>query len=554
MFKNKFSLLSFVLFVAGVQLFAQKTEKPNILFISIDDLKPILGCYGNKLVKTPNIDRVAAMGTVFLNNQCQQAVCGPTRASLMTGMRPDVTKVWDLKTKMRDMNPDILTIPQYFISQGYTTSGVGKIYHPSCVDKQNDKLSWSVPYLKAADEDYANGLGEPAFKHYQSPVLKELAANDSKVKVKKEGSVDGEAKEEKKNKGKKEKAEDGETSTAKRGPATECLDLPDVAYEDGVTTSLAKVQIIKMSKSATPYFMAVGFHKPHLPFVAPKKYWDMYSREEMPIAAFQQHAANEVFVAYESSGELRNYTDIPEFTTFSKEELRAGLKPEKQKELIHGYYAAISYVDAQLGILLNTLDSLGTLKNTVIVIWGDHGWHLGDHDMWGKHTNFEQATRSPLIFSAPGLKPGKSTSPTEHIDIFPTLCNLTGVPVPAQLEGKSLQPIMLNNKASVKEFAISQYPRKLKKEEAQKLGYANGKLMGYSLRTDKYRYTIWMNDFTSKQTYDAKKMYAAELYDYVKDPLEKVNVVNDKKYKAISADMYKKMIDFLNTQILTATK
>jgi iduronate 2-sulfatase len=275
----------------------------------------------------------------------------------------------------------------------------------------------------------------------------------------------------------------------------------------------------------------------------------MYNREEMPMAKFQQHAANEVFIAYESSGELRNYTDIGDFTTFSKEDLRAGLKPEKQKELINGYYAAVSYVDAQVGILLNTLDSLGTLKNTIIVLWGDHGWHLGDHDIWGKHTNFEQATRSPLILAGPGMKSGKSAALTEHVDVFPSLVDLAGLPIPAQLEGKSLKPIMKNNKAKVKEFAMSQYPRKLKKEEVQKLGYANNKLMGYSMRNNRYRYTLWMSDFTSKQPFDEKKIYAAELYDYEKDPLETVNVAKDEKYQAISADMYKKMIDFLNTQV-----
>lgn len=540
-----------LLFVVA-QSSAQKSGKPNVLFIAIDDLKPILGCYGDKLVKTPNIDRLAKMGTVFLNNQCQQAVCGPTRASLMTGMRPDVTKIWDLKTKMRDMNPNILTIPQYFISQGYTTFGIGKIYHPSCVDKQNDKLSWSIPYMVADPSDYANNLGAPAYKNYQSDAMKQRLASETK----KDDEADkGDNKEKGGKKVKKEKKEDdGENVEGSRGPAVECLDLPDDAYDDGVNALLAKKQIIKLSAAKTPFFMAVGFHKPHLPFVAPKKYWDMYKREEMPLASFQQHAANEVFVTYESSGELRNYSDIPEFCSFKKSDLRAGLKPEKQKELVQGYYAAVSYVDAQVGILLNTLDSLGTLKNTVIVLWGDHGWHLGDHDMWGKHTNFEQATRSPLILVGPGLKSGKSSSPTEHIDIFPTLCNLAGVPIPEQLDGKSLKPIMLDNKAKVKEFAMSQYPRKMKKDDITKFGFANGKLMGYSLRNDRYRYTMWMNDYNSKEPFDAKKVFAIELYDYVKDPLETINVANEKNYETVAKDLNEKMIIFLKEQETTASK
>ena len=509
-------------------VFAQKKSKPNILFIAVDDLKPELGCYGNSLIKTPNIDRLAAMGTVFLNNYCQQAVCGPTRASLMTGMRPDATKVWDLKTKMRDVVPDILTLPQYLITQGYTTAGVGKIYHPSCIDKKNDEASWSIPFMNAKADDYANGLGFPAKKHYQSPETK--AAINAEVPPEK-GAKD-----------------DGESTSGSVKPSTECLDLPDNAYEDGVNALIAKKAIIELSKDNKPFFFACGFHKPHLPFVSPKKYWDLYKREDMPLAEFQEHAKNEVFIAYESSGELRNYTDIPANTSFPKEDLRAGLKPEKQKELIHAYYAAVSYVDAQVGILLNTLDSLGTLNNTIIVLWGDHGWHLGDHDMWGKHTNFEQATRSPLIFAAPGLKAGKSKSLSEHVDVFPTICDLANLPIPSQLQGKSLKPVMQNKTTTVNEFAMSQYPRKLKGPEFKELGYADGKLMGYSMRTDKYRYTIWFNNsYNSSQPYADNRIYKRELYDYEKDPLEKVNVVDDGVYKKALEDLHKKMLSYLKS-------
>ncbi len=507
---------------------AQNTNKPNIVFIAIDDLKPILGCYGNKLIKTPNIDRLAKMGTIFESNYCQQAVCGPTRASVMSGLRPDFTKVWDLKTKMRDVNPDILTLPQYLISQGYTTSGVGKIYHPGCVDKKLDLPSWSIPYLIPNASDYANGFGEPAFKHYQSPEIKNKEKNTIP-------------------KSKTEKSD--EEANTKGGPATECLSLPDDAYEDGVSAKIAKRQILALSKTGIPYFMAVGFHKPHLPFVAPKKYWDMYKREDMPLAEFQEHAKNEVFIAYESSGELRNYTDIPEFTSYTKEELRAGLKPEKQKELIHGYYVAASYVDAQVGVLLNTLDSLGTLNNTIIVLWGDHGWHLGDHDLWGKHTNFEQATRSPLIIAAPGFKSGKTSSITEHLDIFPSVCDLAGLQIPNVLQGKSLKPLMQNKDAVLMNFAMSQYPRKLKSTESQTLGYANGKLMGYSLRDKQYRLTLWMNNgFTSAQPFTQSRIYASELYDYKLDPLEKTNFTNDKQYADVKKKLMGEMLIFFKNQ------
>ena len=526
--KKQLVFFSLLLNVSVATVFAQHSAKPNILFIAVDDLKPVLGCYGNKLVKTPNIDRLAKMGTVFMSNYCQQAVCGPTRASLMTGMRPDVTKVWDLKTQMRDINPDIVTLPQYLITQGYNTAGIGKIYHPSSAIKKTDPVSWNIPYLFAGVKDYPNGMGLPANSQYQDPATKALFANkaDKPKKV----------------------SEDDENPTSTKGPSTECIDVPDNAYEDGAIALMSKAQMIQLSKENKPFFMAVGLHKPHLPFVSPKKYWDLYNRADMPLATFQEHAKNSPLIAYHRSGELRNYTDIPQFVTMPEADLQIGLQPEKQRELVHGYYAAISYMDAQVGILLNTLDSLGTLNNTVIVLWGDHGWHLGDHDLWNKHTTFEQATRAPLIIAAPGMKPGKSNSQSEHVDIFPTICDLAGSPIPANLDGKSLTPIMKNNKASVKAFSVSQYPRKLKKEEMKKLGYADGKLMGYSLRTDKYRYTIWMNDFTSKDSCSEKKVYAKDLYDYVQDPLEKVNAVDDKKYAAISKELYNKMIVFFKTQ------
>nr|WP_315148615.1 sulfatase [uncultured Flavobacterium sp.] len=532
----KFAMI-LLLSIASSSVFAQKkpAAKPNILFIAVDDLKPILACYGNTLVKTPNIDRLAKMATVFNNNYCQQAVCGPTRASIMTGKRPDYTKIWNLTTQMRDMNPNILTLPQYLISQGYETSGVGKIYHPSSALNGVDPVSWSIPYLKAEKSDFPANLGEPANGQYQLAATKALMTPEM-IK-------------ERKQKNKELAQENDENPKSIKGPSTECIDVPDNAYNDGVNALIAQKQIIALSKQNKPFFMAVGFSKPHLPFVAPKKYWDMYQRDAMPIAPFQEHAKNSPLIAYHQSGELRNYPDITEFVSLPADSLRIGLKLEKQKELVHGYYAAVSYMDAQVGVLLNTLESLGTLDNTIIVLWGDHGWHLGDHDLWHKHTVFEQATKAPLIIAAPGIKGGKTNSQTEFVDVFPTICNLAGLPIPNQLDGKSLKPLMLNNKASVKEYSVSQYPRKLKKEEAASLGYKKGNLMGYTLRTNQYRYTIWMNDFTSKQAFEASKVYATELYDYEKDPLEKVNVVKDKKYEKIASDLNAKMMEFFKSQV-----
>lgn len=536
--KTKFvkllSVLCLLVISNGVIAQQKKNSKPNILFIAVDDLKPLLGCYGNTLVKTPNIDRLAKISTVFNRNYCQQAICGPTRASIMTGTRPDVTQVWNLTTQMRDVNPNLVTLPQYLITQGYETSGIGKIYHPSSAIGGVDPVSWSIPYLKSKESDFPADLGEPANGQYQLPETKARMTPEIIAERKKQN---------------KDLASNDENPKSIKGPSTECVDVPDNAYEDGVIALLAKKQIEDLSKGNKPFFMAVGFHRPHLPFVSPKKYWDLYNREDMPIASFQEHSKNGPLIAYHQSGELRNYLDIPEFATLPADSLRIGLKLEKQKELIHGYYAAVSYLDAQVGVLLNTLESLGTLNNTIIVLWGDHGWHLGDHDLWHKHTNFEEATRAPLIIAGPGIKSGKTNSLTEFVDVFPTICELAGVAIPSKLDGKSLKPLMVNNNAKVNDYSISQYPRKLKKVEMIKKGYSDPKIMGYSLRTDKYRFTIWMNNFTSKQPFNESQVYASEMYDYVKDPLEKVNVVNDKEYAAIAKDMKAKMLDYFKSEL-----
>jgi arylsulfatase A-like enzyme len=518
----------------SANLFGQKTQKPNVLFIAIDDLKPILGCYGDKLIKTPNIDRLAKMGTVFLNNYCQQAVCGPTRASLMTGKRPDYTKVWDLKTKMRDINPDILTIPQYFSKNGYSTQGIGKVYDPRCVDKEIDGPSWSVPYYKTDNKYYDPNLGEPALGRYQLPETKALIE-----KYYNEGIDQG-----------MKKSEANEYASKKIKPTTECIDVPDNAYNDGANILQARDILIGLSHQSSPFFFAVGIAKPHLPFVAPKKYWDLYKREEMPIAPFQEKSKNAVDVAYHNAGEIRQYSDIAPLTEFSDtKNFGLSLPIDKQKELIHGYYAAISYTDAQVGILLKTLDSLGLSKNTIIVLWGDHGWHLGDHNLWCKHTNFEQATHAPLIISSPSIAPNKTAAISEFVDIFPTLCDLAGLSVPNNLDGVSLKSIMKNPMGTVKEFAVSQYPRSGNDPESDRLGYAPAKVMGYSIRNYQYRYTIWMkNDFRSTQPFNKSLILGEEVYDYVADPLEKVNVISDKNYESITALLRKKMIEYFNQQ------
>ena len=508
-------------------------KKMNVLFIAIDDFKPELGCYGNKIIKTPNIDRLSQSGTVFLNNYCQQSVSGPTRASLMTGKRPDYTGIYNMSTKMRDVNPDILSMPQYFISQGYETAGIGKVYDPRCVDKDIDKPSWSIPFYKDSKEYFPAGLGEPALGQYQ------LAETKAKIE-----RLTAEAKA----KGMKGKElRDYVQNIVK--PSLEHADVPDNAYEDGANVLHAKDILAQLSKGNRPFFFAVGIHKPHLPFCAPQKYWDLYKSEEMPVAEFQKHALNSTEYAYHNSGELRAFDDIPPLSSFSDQTMDIGLPIYKQQELIHGYYACASYSDALIGQLLQSLDSLGLRGNTIIVIWGDHGWHLGDHDLWTKHTDFEQATHAPLIISTPGIKGNKTQSMSEFVDIFPTLCDLTGIPIPQKLDGTSLAPVMKNPELKVKEYSISQYPRSEKSTKLKEAGFPDGRVMGYSLRTERYRITMWMaKSFRSNLPYDESAVASIELYDYQKDPLETINVYNSKEYASVAKEMKANMLGFFKSQ------
>lgn len=535
----KFSLYKSIIVSFGFLCITSETlfgqaSKPNILFIAVDDLKPIIGAYGNGMIKTPNIDRLAKRGTVFLNNYCQQAICGPTRASIMTGMRPDMTKIWDLKAKIRDVSPDIVTLPQYLITQGYSTQGIGKVFDPRNVDEQNDKSSWSVPYHKTEKKYYVPELGEPAAGRYQ---LKETKAMIEKVIS--EALAKGMT-----------KAEANAEANLKVRPTSENIDVPNNAYNDGANILQSKDILKKLSKKGQPFFFAVGIAKPHLPFVAPKKYWDLYKTSEMPLAAFQEQSTNPIPPAYHNAGEIRAYTDMPaDLAKTKQKDFGYTISTAKQQELIHAYYAAISYTDALVGDLLNTLDSLGLSKNTIIVLWGDHGWHLGDHNLWCKHSNFEEATRAPLIISAPGMVPNSTKSYTEHVDVFPTLCDLAGVPIPSTLQGKSLKPVMQNPSVAVKKYATSQYPRSGVDEESGRTGFVEANVMGYSIRDEQYRFTIWMkNGFRSTKKYAQKDEIGIELYDYKADPLETKNVASEKKYSSVAAKMKTDMLSYFKTQ------
>lgn len=508
--------------------FGQNSPKTNVLFIAVDDLKPVLQCYGQTQMKTPNIDRLAKMGTVFLNNYCQQAVCAPSRASMLTGQRPDYTRIWDLKTQMRDMNPQILTMPQYFRQNGYATLGIGKVYDQRAVDKSADAPSWSVPYLKVNNSDYAEGYGKPTNNHYQAPSSKALIARieaDAQAR-----GLSGKALDEHLNKN--------------RGPAFEYADVPDDAYTDGANVKKAVATLGELAKSNQPFFFAVGISKPHLPFCAPKKYWDMYDHAQIPLADYQQLAKNAPDFAFQPSSELVN-----NYVLVSGERYPTGFQPkpaDQQRDLIHGYYAAVSFMDAQVGKLLDALQANGLDKNTVVVLWGDHGWHLGDHAMWCKHTNFEQATHAPLLIAAPNYAGNQRASAlTEFVDVFPTLTELTGLKTPEGLAGKSLVPVLRAPQATVKAYAVSQYPRAKRSNTT----LADDGLMGYALRTNQYRYVAWYEiDYRQKTLSAAAKPIAVELYDYQIDPQETDNKATQRKYRKVVAKHAKMMGEFLSNQ------
>lgn len=499
----------------------EKPTKPNVLFIIVDDLKPILGCYGDPFVKTPNIDRFAKEGVVFTNTYCQQAVCGPSRASFLTGMRPDYTGVWDLETEMRNINPEILSMPQFFKQNGYITAGIGKVFDSRSVDENIDKPSWSIPFYKKSNDYYPKEMGKAKGRYRGVKVLEEIEIYE------KIGGAKGLTGKELSN-----------FIKINAKPSVESLDIPDNAYIDGATVLHSKDILKVLKENAKPFFFAVGITKPHLPFAVPKKYWDLYNRDEIQLAEFRENANNSPLVAYHGAGELYKYADIPPIASFSDVKGGMELPFDKQKELIHGYYASVSYADALIGKLISTLVSLNLKDNTIVTIIGDHGWHLGDHNLWCKHSNFEQATRIPMIFKIPGIKASKTSALAEAVDIFPTLCDATGIKIPEQLQGASLMPILKETKSKVKDYAVSQYRRG-----------KNMRTFGYSIRTERFRLTLWMKDFYRLyKPFDEGYIVSGELYDYDNDPLETENYYNNKEYVSVKKELLDYFAEYAKQQ------
>lgn len=436
----------------------------NVLFFFVDDLRPDLGCYGNSKVITPNIDKLSRTGVVFSKAYCQQAVCNPSRTSLLTGLRPDETGVTDLNTHFRSKNPDIITLPQFFKNNGYLTLGAGKVFHslPYIVDNP----SWSRPV-----PDYE-------VRGYLLP--------ENRVGTGKQNII-------------------------------EVTDVPDTAYPDAVIADTVIGYLEEAHKQNHPFFIAAGFTKPHAPYCIPQKYWDFY-RDSVFMITDRERPAGSPGLAFHNWEELRGYRDVP----------KAGpLTPEKEQELYHGYYACISYMDAQVGRVLEKLDNLGLRKNTIIIFWGDNGYHLGEQDIWCKATNFELDARIPLIISAPGMK-GNGTrcdAIVESLNIYPTLAKLCKLTPQGRLSGRSLSSLLDYPAKKWKGIAYHQFVRPYS-------AILDGKAMhmGYSVRTGEWRYTCW---------WDLKKdtIIEKELYLLNRNGIETENLAGKPEYSKIEAKL-----------------
>jgi iduronate 2-sulfatase len=475
LFGSRCMLSIFLVIVSSTLLTA--ADRLNVLFIGADDLRNDLGCYGNSVVKTPNLDKLAARGLVFSNAYCQQAVCNPSRASIMTGRRVDTLRIWNLSTHFRSQLPDVVTLPQHFKKHGYFTQNIGKIYHNWIHEIQGDPASWSVP----------------AELHFASH-------GTDKAQVK------------------------GELpSSSTESPKCECRDVADEAYFDGRVAKRSIEALQELASKNEPFFLAVGFWKPHSPFNAPKKYWDLYDRDQISMPRHPDWPIDAPRIAWHDSREILGG---------SKSHTR--LSPEWIRELRHGYFANITYFDAQLGKVLDELERLKLSDKTAVVFWSDHGYHLGEKGLFAKTSNFELDARVPLIVSVPKMKiVGRTTEAlAELLDLYPTLSDVCQLPRPAGTEGVSLASILQDPDSQVRELALTQHPRPAyydREDDKQP------KHMGYSIRSQTHRYTEWRDWKTGE-------LSACELYDHDRDPEETRNLASDPDQKTV-IELHAKLLD-----------
>lgn len=424
-------------------------DKPNVLFIAVDDLRTELNCYGDTEVKTPNIDQLASNALVFERAYCNIPVCGASRSSLMSGIYPTAKRFSKYTSEVSKDTPGAKTLPQVFKENGYTTLSIGKIFHNY---KDTNSVSWSEPAWRAKAPRW-------------------LDPQTGKILSK----------------------------TKKRGRIYELPDVADNAYPDGMVAEKVIADLQKCKKDGKPFFIACGFIKPHMPFYAPKKYWDMYDRDSIKLADNQFHPKNAPQLL-KGSGEFRSYY-------LDKMEVNS----EKfHRVMKHGYLACVSYVDKLIGDVLNELKRLELEENTIVVFWGDHGWHLGEHNFWGKHNTMHLSTRVPLIVKVPGVKGAKSSSLVETVDIFPTLCELSGISKPAQLQGRSFGPLLKNPQEKFRDYIYSRYGP------------------GDAIVSEHFSFTRY-------------KDKSIMLYDHRKDPKENNNVAGNPEYGPIIEKMQKQL-------------
>lgn len=475
----KFPPLSFYLAGALLALVIPLGAAPrHVVLITADDMRPEMGCYGS-VALTPHLDALAARGTTFTRAYCQQAVCNPSRSSMLTGLRPGTLGLYVNGTHFRELKPDVMTLPLWFKENGYTTRCVGKLFHNWHTKEKGDPRSWSAP----------------EFLHYENH------GNDT---PRSEGPLP------------KNYAVECETFR-RYGSVGMCesYDVPDEAYFDGRVAAEA-VRIIPELAKGGPFFLSVGFWKPHAPFNAPKKYWDLYDRAELP-ELNPDRPAGAPEIAFHPGTEILGPAGEQVLPTAAQ-----------TAEMRHGYFAAISYLDAQVGKVVAALRETGVLEDTLIVFWGDHGFHLGEHGLWAKTSNFELDARVPLIITPPAAKnPGaKSDALVEMIDLFPTLTDLCALPAAPGLDGLSLAPLLGDPAATVKPAAYTQHPRPAYPDRTPR---GVPETMGYSVRTAGWRYTEWRN-------WDTGAVEATELYDHAADPAELHNVAANPPDKAALAE------------------
>lgn len=464
---RRFSFIAFTLLLSSAVTAAPR----NVLFIMADDFRPELASYGSPAI-TPNLDRLAKRSVQFDRAYCQQAVCNPSRSSLLTGRRPDTLRIWNNSVHFRERNPDVTTIPLWFKEHGYTTRCVGKIFHNWHTKEKGDPRSWSAP----------------EFLHY---------ANHGHDGAQVSGEVP--------------------PNTAKHSPRdytdvamNEARDVPDEAYYDGRVAAEA-VRVLAEVKDK-PFFLAVGFWKPHAPFNAPKRYWDLYDPAKLPpLNPSRPSGAPEI--AFHQSTEI-----------LGPVKQQKPLTAEQIAEMRHGYFANISYLDAQLGKVLDALDQSGQAANTLITFVGDHGYHIGEHMQWGKTSNFEFDAHVPFFIADPPAGPGgrRTNALAELVDLFPTLVDACALPEPEGLEGMSLMPVVRGEATSVKPAAFTQHPRPAYFDREPS---GQPTAMGCSVNTGTVRYTEW-RDWKTGET------IATELYDHTTDPAELQNAVDDEKHAA----------------------